>query len=266
MATALGDIENIVLSALQQPGINFGVGMYPNWGALSSPQIGQGETDYWINDGYKRICIALWPLRLTTAQFTLTTTVNVATYAIPAAGNPQMMAGRVFDVFYLPLGSTSAIRFEPGESLVSWEQFMRFTGQGYLRANSSGLYPRCAAIGPQRKTLELYPNPLESGDTITISYPAIPTPGTTQVPTLVAQSDTILLPDDANDAIAHWACFRLSLKNNAFEDVKFYRQLYLDELARLREEYRVTSFGDVQTFTDAPTFPVFAGVLDTSGY
>jgi hypothetical protein len=260
MATALGDIENIVLSALQQPGINFGIGAYPQWGSLVNAQVGQGEVDYFINEGYKRICTALWELRLTTAQFTLTTTAGIASYAIPPAGDPQMMAGRVFDVFYLPLGSTSAIRFEPGESLVSWESFLRLTGQGYLRANSAGLYPRVAAVGPQRRTLELYPNPVESGDIITIVYPAIPTPGVSQVPTLVAQSDSILLPDDAAAAIGHWACFRLCYKNNSTDDAKMHRSLYMEEVERLRENFRCTSLGDVQQFTDQPTFPVFGGL------
>jgi hypothetical protein len=260
MAVALGDLENIVLSALQQPGINFGVATYPIWGGVTNPNLSQGEVDYFINEGYRRVCTALWPLRLTTATFALTTTAGIASYAIPPAGNPMMMAGRVFDVVYLPLGATSAIRFEPGESLLSWEAFMRLTGQGYLRANSSGLYPRCAAIGPSRRTLEIYPNPLENGDTITITYPAVPTPGTTQVPTLVAQSDTILLPDEASDAIGHWACYRLNWKNNATNDMKLNRALYKEELLELQETYRVTSMGDVQQFTDQPTFPVFGGV------
>jgi hypothetical protein len=261
MAVALGDLENVILSALQQPGINFGVGTYPNWGALVNASIGQGEVDAFINEGYKRVCSALWELRLTTATFVLTTTTGIASYAIPPVGNPQMMAGRIFDAFYLPFGMSSSIRFEPGEGLVSWENFMRLTGQGYLRANSSGLYPRCAAIGPQRNTFEIYPNPLESGDTITITYPAIPTPGSSQVPTLVAQSDTILLPDDAQEAIANWACFRLSYKNNASDDGKAYRSLYLEEIERLRENFRTTSLGDVQQFTDQATFPVYGGLL-----
>jgi hypothetical protein len=258
---ALGDIENIVLSALQQPGINFGIDTYPLWGALVNASIGQGEVDFFLNEGYKRLCTALWELRLTTAQFTFTTTTGISSYAIPPAGNPQMMAGRIFDAFYLPLGATSAIRFEPGESLVSWENFQRLTGQTYLRANSAGLYPRVAAIGPQRNTFELYPNPLESGDTITIIYPAIPTPGTSQVPTLVSQADVILLPDEASAAIGHWACFRLAFKNNATDDAKMYRALYSEELERLRDTYRTTSLGDVQQFTGDPTFPVFGGLL-----
>ena len=261
MAVALGDLENIVLSALQQPGSNFGPGAYPNWGALNNPSISQGEVDFFINEGYKRICTALWELRLTTAQFTLTTTTGIASYAIPPSGNPQMMAGRVFDVFYLPLGATSAIRFEPGESLVSWEAFLRLTGQGYLRANSAGLYPRVAAIGPQRKTIEIYPNPLEGGDVMTVIYPSLPTPATPQCPTLGLQSDLILLPDESSIAIAHWACFRLAFKSNATDDAKMYRALYVEEVERLRDTYRCTSIGDVQQFTDAPTFPVFGGLL-----
>lgn len=261
MAIALGDLENIVLSALQQPGSNFGVGAYPNWGALMNASIAQGEVDFFINEGYSRLCTALWELRLTTAQFTLSTTAGIASYAIPPSGNPKMMAGRVFDVFYLPVGATSAIRFEPGESLLSWENFQRLTGQTYLRANSAGLYPRIAAIGPQRSTLEIYPNPLEGGDTITVIYPAIPTPATPQCPTLAAQSDNILLPDEASAAIGHWACFRLCWKNNATDDAKIHRNLYMEEIERLRDTYRTTSLGDVQQFTDVPTFPVFGGLI-----
>lgn len=261
MATALGDLENVVLSALQQPGINFGVGDYPVWGNLNNPSISQGETDFFINEGYKRLCTTLWELRLTTATFVITTTAGIASYAIPPAGNPQMMAGRVFDVFYLPLGMSSNIRFEPGESLLSWEAFMRLTGQGYLRANSSGLYPRCCAIGPQRRTIELYPNPLEAGDTITVTYPAVPTPGTSQVPTLVNQADLILLPDEAGEAIANWACFRLALKSNATDDAKLFRSLYTEEIERIREMFRSTSIGDAQQFTGDPTFPVFSGLI-----
>jgi hypothetical protein len=261
MAVALGDIENIVLSALQQPGSNFGPGAYPNWGALNNPSLSQGEVDFFINEGYARMCTALWELRLTTATFTLTTSIGVASYPIPPTGNPQMMAGRIFDAFYLPVGASSSIRFEPGESLVSWEAFQRLTGQGYLRANSAGLYPRVAAVGPQRRTFEIYPNPLESGDLITIIYPAIPSPATPQCATLGLQSDLILLPDDAAAAIAHWACFRLCFKSNATDDAKMHRSLYLEEVERLRENFRCTSLGDVQQFTDTPTFPVFGGLV-----
>lgn len=267
MSTALGDLENIVLDGLQQPGANFGG--YPNWAALNNPQIGQANVDYQINEGYKRICTTLYDLRLTTGQFTLTSSTGVGSYPIPPnifPPYPQMMGGKVFDVVYLPLGATSSIRFEPGNNLVSWEEFMRFTGQGYLRANSSGLYPRICAVGPQRNTLEFYPNPLENGDTITVTYPARPTSQSTQLPTLVAQSDTIMLPDDAGPGIAYWAIYRLNFRNNATEDAKFYRQLHLEEIARLRELYRSTSFGDVQQFTGDATFPVYSGVIPADGY
>lgn len=263
---ALGDIENIILSSLQQPGQNFGVGQYPNWSSLNNPQYGQAEIDYFINEGYKRACSDLYDLRLTTASFVLTTSIGVASYAIPPSGNPQMKSGYVFDVTYQPVGLQSYIRFEPGNSLVSWETFNRLTGQGYLRANSSGLYPRLCAVGPQRKTIELYPNPLEAGDTITVVYPALPTPGASQLPTLVAQSDEIALPDDSSEAISYWALGRLSLKNNAYEDAKEFRSLYAAEIARLREMYQKTSMGDVQVFTDEPTFPIFSGVVVSDGF
>jgi hypothetical protein len=263
---ALGDIENIVLSTLQQPGASFGVGSYPVWASLNNPQYGQGEVDYFINEAYKRACSDLYDLRLTTATFTLTTSIGIASYPIPPAGNPQMKAGYVFDVTYLPSGLQSAIRFEPGASLVSWDAFNQMTGQGYLRANSSGLYPRLCAIGPQRNTIELYPNPLEAGDLITVVYPALPTPGATQLPTLVAQEDPIALPDDASEAISFWALARLALKNNAYNDAKEFRELYATEIARLREMYQKTSMGDVQVFTDQPTFPVFSGVVASNGF
>lgn len=78
----LGNLENMALFVLQQPGANFAAGV-PNWASLTNPQYNQQVLDFYFNEGYKQL------LRDTNdfAPFLVTQTfpsvANQYQYAIP---------------------------------------------------------------------------------------------------------------------------------------------------------------------------------------
>jgi hypothetical protein len=78
----LGNLENMALFVLQQPGANFSAGV-PNWASLTNPQYSQQVLDFYINEGYKQL------LRDTNdfAPFLVTQTfpsaANAYQYALP---------------------------------------------------------------------------------------------------------------------------------------------------------------------------------------
>lgn len=255
---ALGDLENIVLSALQQPGQNFvtpGSTGYPNWSQLTSPQYNEGEVDFAINSGYTRACSDLAHLRFSAVTCQLASSAGVGSYPFPPVqpANPYPAFKMILDVFYLPKGAVSPMRFEPGSRLIAWEQFMRKSIQGYDRPLSADLYPGFCAVGPKRNTLEFYPNPLESGDAISVTYAALPTPNAISVATLASQSDEIVLPDDTVDAIVYWALSRLFLKSRSFDAAREFRGLYASEIARIKNEYTRATQGDALIMEDTAT-------------
>jgi hypothetical protein len=260
MSITLANLENTILMMLQQPPYDFANGS-PDWGTATNPQYPRELVDYVVNMAYRRIAGDLKDYNLMTAVFTLSSSLNVGSYPIPPlqTTNPFPEIAMVRDVFYLPLGQTQTLRYEPGQSMVSWTEFMRLTGQSFLRANSGSAWPTICAIGPQRNTLELYPQPVQNGDTITVYYNPLPTPNAVQCPTLVSESDVLGLPSDCEMALIYFALAILFRRNSDDDNSKQYRGLYLEEIKRLKTVYQRDSIGDSMQMTDIPTYPALIG-------
>ncbi len=238
----LQDLENALLAEMQQPGVNFGGA--PTWSALNNPAFNQGVVDYAINQAYKRVMRDLQNTEVYSYAITFNSTANTSQYPIPSSGGTSQPAiAMVQRVFYAPSGLGYTYEFEPGIRFLSWPEFQAFTGEGYLRPYSFGVQPDVCAVTPDRKNIAFYPGSANAGDTITVNYMPIPTPGAVAVATLVAETDAAVLPDDASDAMLFAALMRLWPKAREFGAVKVYKDLYDAEIAKLRDQYTRASAG-----------------------
>lgn len=254
----LSDLENEVLVTLQQPGAN--PGGVPAWGTLVNPQFNQATVDGALNRAYIRLMSELSDLDLYTQSVTINSVANTSEYAIPGAGNPAIV--KVRRVFYSPLGLNYTLEFIPGLRLVSWAQFQKYTGSGYLRNASYGVQPDVATIRPERGKLAFYPGSAQAGDTITLEYACIPTAGAAGCPTLVNAADTPVLPDDAQMAIVYGALgYHLWAKAREFVAMQEYQKMYRSEVEAIRQRYARLSSGDGFQFDDASSFGAFYGNL-----
>ncbi len=238
---ALADMENSFLAQLQAPGAVFGG--VPNWASLTNPSFGQGLTDFFLNEGYKRLMVDLSDLDLFLTTITFPSVASTSSYPIPLAGGPQI--ARVARVYYMPNGQLYNYEFRPGKEFISWEQFQTQTGQGYLAPYSFGSLPSYASLDPTRKNLVFYPGSAAVGDTIQVQYNPIPTAGASSCPTLVAATDTIVLPSDAEETIVNWALHKGWLKAREVGQSQAAHQAYIDGMLRLRARYQQTHKGDI---------------------
>jgi hypothetical protein len=90
--------------------------------------------------------------------------------------------------------------------------------------------------------------PAQSGDGILIDYAPLPTAGADIVPTLVNETDEPVVDDDCCEAIVFWALSRLWMRERQAGASAAYLQLYLNEIERIRVEYRKASSGDSMRF------------------
>lgn len=245
---ALADMENSFLAQLQAPGAVFGGS--PNWGSLTNPSFGQGLVDFFLNEGYKRLMVDLSDLDIFLTTITIASVASTSSYAIPGTGQPAI--ARVSRVYYMPSGQNYNYEYRPGRQFVSWERFQAETGQGYLRPYSYGTLPSFAAIDPPRQNLVFYPGSAAAGDTITMQYNPIPTAGAASCPTLVAETDVIVLPSDAEDTIVNWALHKGWLKAREVGQSQFALQNYNEGVARLRSRYQQTHKGDIMQIDSFP--------------
>lgn len=253
----LQDLENECLAALQSPLVNFGGA--PSWGSLQGPQLSQAFVDHAINRGYLRVCNDLADVELVTTTITLASVLNAWQYTIPPTPASQPAIRMVRRVYYAPVGLNYSLELEPGARLISWEQYQRLTGGGYLQQTATATQPEVCAVSPDRKSLYFYPGASSAGDTITVAYAPIPTAGTS-FPTLVAETDAPQLPDDCSEAIVYWALTLLWPKQREFGAVKLYEDKYRAEIQRLKDTFLRSSAGDKLRFADK------GEVLSTSGF
>jgi hypothetical protein len=247
MAVQLQDLENGVLSNTQQSQlVNFGGP--PPWANATNPQLNQGIVDYAVNRAYQRLMSDLADIEIYTYQTVFSSTANTINYNFPLnVGDPNMQ--RVMRVFYQPIGQSWTLEFAPGARLVSWTRFQAYAGDGYLRPFTYDIIPQFASITPNRKTLSFFPGCANAGDTITVQYVPVLTPGTS-VPPLVAETDAIVLPDECEEAIIYWATSLCWPKLREFGAMREYQQMYAAEVERLRETLSQRSKGDTQRFVD----------------
>jgi hypothetical protein len=197
-----------------------------------------------------------------TSSGTLILTASGTTLTGGTAANQPIRTVR--RVYYQALGQLFRLELEPGARLISWEEFNRKTGAGYLLPFSFTTWPDYCAVSPQRKSLYFYGAPSEYGDTITVDYCPIVT-SNTSIPAsnwgyLVNPGDIPLLPEDTQDAIWMGAAAFLNPQAREFQNGDLYMQKYRDEVQRAKDNYTRDSAGDALILR-----PV-GDALITSGY
>lgn len=253
-------MSNAVLTETQQPGAAFVVGgnpastTGPTWSSLNNPQISQGLTEFYINQGYKQLMGDIKDIQLSPVSFTLNSAVNTAVYPIPPSSYAAV--AQVSRVWYQPFGLPYNREFRPGTEFVSWDIFQEITGQGYLLPYAFGTQPLYVTVDPTRKNLYFYPGSARVGDTITVEYAPLPTYGATGCPTLVAATDSPITPDDTHWAILYFAFSRVWLRLREMElSQNYYRPknprnpsdpggLYQQEIDRIKADYMKLTAGD----------------------
>jgi hypothetical protein len=248
----LGDLSNLILTTLQQPGASFtvGGGGGPSWASLTNPQYSQGLVEFTINQAYIKAIGDLWDQQISLGSFTFTSTTLTYKYAIPPAGYGPI--GHVVRVFYQPFGLPYTREFRPGQGLIAWDEFQQtYTGEGYLAPYAFGTQPYVCAINPLRTTIHFYPGSAIAGDTITID--AVFLPGGTQsspltggTQILINATDTPILPVDSHMAIFHYAMHLLWMRARESQESVKSLQLYKDEIANAKFNYARLYNGDVR--------------------
>jgi hypothetical protein len=152
--------------------------------------------------------------------------------------------------YYAPQALLYQQEYIPGGDLIGWNEFQRYTDKGFLTPFSYATQPGKAAVTPNRQFLAVFSAPAQSGDGILMDYCALPTAGADIVPTLVNETDVPVVPDDCCEAIVFWALSRLWMRERQAGASMAYMQMYMQELERIRTEYRKTSSGDSMRFQE----------------
>lgn len=256
----LGDMSNLWLVTLQQPQASFtvGGGGAPTWGSIPNPQFGQGYCEFTINQGYLELMGEIEDLELALVSFTMLSTVRTFKYAVPPNGYAPI--SHVAHFFYQPVGLPYIWELRNGSYFVSWMEFQKKTGQGYLAPYAFGTQPGYATIDPTLKNIYIYPGSANAGDTMTVEYSPLPSAGATGCPTLVAPGDTPILPIDCHMAIVYWALGAAFMRAREMAASKFYNNedprnpgLYQMEVKKIRSKYVKKFHGDtirVEPFAD----------------
>jgi hypothetical protein len=171
---------------------------------------------------------------------------HAATEVLRGIVYPSVRQVRRF--YYAPQQLLYSQEYVPGGDLISWNEFQRYTGKGFLTPFSYATQPGKAAVTPGRQYLALFSAPAASGDGVMIDYAPIPTAGADFCPMLVAETDTPVVEDDCCEAIVDWALSRLWMRERQAGASSAYLQLYFNELERIRTEYRKASSGDSMSF------------------
>jgi hypothetical protein len=177
---------------------------------------------------------------------TLTLTTSGATLTGGTAANQPIQLVR--RIRYQPLGQLYRLELEPGARLVSWEQFNRETGAGYMLSYAYATNPDFCSISPTRQYLYFYPGPFTVGDQVVIDYCPTITSNTSIPATswgyLANSTDVPLMPEDCQDAIWMGAVAFLQPKAREYEGGKLYVELYRAEVQRIKDNYERDSAGD----------------------
>jgi hypothetical protein len=188
-------------------------------------------------------------------SITLTVSSSASTKISIAASGATLTGGTAASpslrtlrrVYYQPLGLTYTLSRAPGVRLISWDDYLKLTVDGYLQYFSAGQFPDYVAMNTTRTKLHLYPTPYESGDTITFEY-APQLTNSASIPAsnygyLVNGTDVPLLPEDAQDLIWMYACYLLWPKSREIGTAQLYKQMYQEKLTQVLENYMQASQG-----------------------
>jgi hypothetical protein len=248
----LQDLENLVLSQLQQPSVNFGNA--PTWSATTNPVFNQASVDFAINRGYARLLSDLADEEIAefTASFLSTVQTNRYPLPPPVASSPNNPNNSLLNpnvrllnrVSYQPVGLPYTVEFHAGTRFVSWDEFQRVTAQGYLLPYSyAATVPDICAVTPARDSLFFFPGSGSAGDTITLRYSPMWTVGSLVGP-LVNETDVPYFPEDCHDAIAWYALSQLWIRAREVATSQMYSQMYKEDVERIKTAYLRRSRGD----------------------
>lgn len=259
----LQDIANNVLWNLQRSElVNFG--NPPNYGlTVSTPDVPQTALIFLINRAYIKVISDLADAGLTLADATFNSVASTSDYPLPptspligewgvgawgtmvwgSAIPPQVK--RITRLTYQPVGQVWTQEFEGNVRLVSWAEFNRRTGFGFLRPFTYDILPRYAAVQPNRSLISFYPGSASTGDTIMLEYVPELTFGTSWAP-LANWTDMPNLVDSAQDLIVKWAehlCWPKLREAGAYQRTG---EEYKAMLADVIEQLGPRSTGDTQ--------------------
>ncbi len=258
----LGDMANLALVQLQQPGVAFVTGGAASTGPAysSNQQYSQGLIEFALNEGYKKMMGDIEALELYLVDYTVSSTATTYIYSFPPTGYAQ--CSHIARIYYKPYGLLYTREFRPGTELVSWAQFQRITGQGYLLPYSFGTQPTWATVDPLRQNIYFYPGSARSGDTITVQYTPVPSPyysvgGVQTAPTgcaiLVNATDVPVTPYDTHMAIVYYAMYILWQRAREMDAAKAALEEYRKEIAQIKFNYTRVQHGDsitIEPFAD----------------
>lgn len=186
-------------------------------------------------------------LTATSSSGAVTVIASGANFAGGTATNPNCIELRRLS--YQPQGQVYRRDELAGIRLVSWQEFSQATGGGYLKQFSYGTEPNLVALTPDRKSLEFFPGPSQTGDLIKLYYVPSMTTGTNQ-PVLVNQTDIVPLPDDLRDLVVLGAMVWLWPIANEFGMQEKSLGQFAAEMLRIREEWGRGSAGERQQIID----------------
>src|SRR5271166_1297604 len=247
----LSDMENRILIELQQNPVSTTVPLgAPNWAGLTNPQFNQGVVDFAINQGYRKVMSLVANLELAQASFTINAVPNQFYYTFnpPPAGNPVVAKFKRGQ--YTPTGLNYTYEYFRGMDFMSWNEFLDLTGNlyGLQTGAASGTLPAAFTIVPGNKQIAIYPAGLLATDTLTFIYAPLPTPSAAQCPTLVNETDTIVLPYEYEEAICQWALYLLWTKARVFELRQAAYQAFRSEMGDGFTNHMMLSPGDTNGF------------------
>lgn len=244
--TQLEDLENELLLIMQQNAA-YSFGSAPNFTLITNPAFNKSSIDFYINRGYERAMADTARFQIYTTSAVFPSTASTWNYVIPPSGSPTI--AMVFRVLYQPVNFPYKIIYDPGKRLIATRDFNFYSGEGLLSPYTFASYPTTMAISDDRTQLWLYPGSLNAGDTITLQYAPLPTPGTS-VPFLVNNTDQPVLPSDTRQAIVEWASYTLWLRMREMQQAGIAKQNYSQEIERIKYIYDQRSLGDQTGFMD----------------
>jgi hypothetical protein len=248
---ALQDMENRLLIELQQNPVSTVTPLgAPNWASLTNPQFNQGVVDFAINSGYIKVMSLVARLEMFQTSVTIPVVPNQFYYTFnpPTAGSPRV--AKLKRVQYTPTGLNYTYEYYRGMDFVSWNDFLDVTGNlyGLQVGAASGTLPAIVSVVPGNKQIALYPAGILATDTITYVYAPLPTAGASTCPTLVAETDQIVLPQEYEEAICQWALYILWSKARVFDMKQEAYQMFKNEMSDIYANNTQLHPGDTNGF------------------
>lgn len=258
----LMDMENSCLAQLQQPGI-VAFGTAPNFAAVPSPAYGKDRIDFYLNRWYLQLANDIADYEIYMVDNFFQSSANTYAYNIPfGTPGPGYTAltsvATVLRVGYQPVGMTYEYEYRQGIRLLSWDEYQKYTCQGFNQQLSFGVLPEVCAVNPERTQLFFYPGSAQSGDNIRVKYAPLPTKGS-GIPLLSNPTDSPIFPDDCCDVIIQGALSQLWINAREPQMAMYAKNEYKEGLKRIKDVYLKRSKGDT-FYIQFPSYPLPLGM------